>query len=381
MLKRGAPVPIVFVMSSFEPGGTESQMIELIRRLDRRRWDVHVASMRRGGRWFDRVQQAAPCETFAVSSFRRAATLGRWRAFARWCQDTQVAVVHAVDFPSNIFGLSAAAFARIPVRIGARRDINPGRTLAQLAAQRAAYACAHVVIANARAAADRLRIEGVPRRKIVIVPNGLDVSRFRPRALAPPLRRVITVANLRPEKGHDVLLEAARLVLARFPDARFELVGDGPERARLVARADALGIAGAVSFLGHTDEVAGQLARADISALPSRTEAFPNAALEAMASGLPVVASAVGGLVELVDDRRTGLLTPAGDATALAGRLCELMADGALGGRLGRAARAAVEARFSFDRMTDGVERVYLAELARRGLMPTSATQLSTAAR
>jgi hypothetical protein len=156
MLKRGAPVPIVFVMSSFEPGGTENQMIELIHRLDRRRWEVHVASMRRGGRWFDRVQQTAPCETFAVTSFRRAATLGRWRAFARWCQDKQVAIVPAVDFPSNILGLSAAAFARIPVRIGARRDVNPGRTLAQLAAQRAAYACAHVVIANARAAADRL---------------------------------------------------------------------------------------------------------------------------------------------------------------------------------------------------------------------------------
>ena len=192
---------------------------------------------------------------------------------------------------------------------------------------------------------------------------------------------MITVANLRPEKGHDVLLDVARLVLARFPDARFELVGDGPERPRLVARAEALGIAGAVSFLGHTDEVAGQFAQADISALPSRTEAFPNAALEAMASGLPVVASAVGGLVELVDDRRTGLLTPAGDPTALAGRLCELMADGAWGARLGRAARAAVEARFSFDRMTDGVERVYLAELARRGLVSRSATQLSAAAR
>src|SRR6516165_9235363 len=122
MLKRAAPVPIVFVMSSFEPGGTESQMIELIRRLDRSRWSVRVACMRRGGSWFDRVQRAAPCEIFAVNSFRRVATLGRWRDFARWCQDLQVAVVHAVDLPSNIFGLSAAALARIPVRVGSRRD-------------------------------------------------------------------------------------------------------------------------------------------------------------------------------------------------------------------------------------------------------------------
>jgi glycosyltransferase involved in cell wall biosynthesis len=173
-----------------------------------------------------------------------------------------------------------------------------------------------------------------------------------------------------------VLLDAARLVLARFPDARFKLIGDGTERPRLVARADALGIASAVSFLGHTDEVAGQLEQADISALPSRTEAFPNAALEAMASGLPMVASAVGGLRELVDDRKTGLLTPAGDAPALAERLCELMADGALGVRLGRAARAAVEARFSFDRMTEGVERVYFSELTRRGLVSQSSAPL-----
>jgi glycosyltransferase involved in cell wall biosynthesis len=376
MLKRAAPLPIVFVMSSFEPGGTESQMIELVRRLDRTRWSVHVASMRRGGSWFERVQRAAPCETFAVDSFHRAATLGRWREFAKWCRDKQMAVVHTVDLPSNIFGLSAAAFARVPVRVGARRDINPGRTLAELAAQRAAYSCASVVIANAQAAADRLRIEGVPRRKIAIVPNGLDLSRFRARALVPPLRRVITVANLRPEKGHDVLLDAARLVLTRFPDARFELVGDGEERRRLVARADALGIASAVSFFGHADEVAARLAHADISVLPSRSEAFPNAALEAMASGLPLVASAVGGLAELVDDRQTGLLTPAGHAPALAERLCELMADGALGVRLGRAAREVVEARFSFDRMTDGVERMYVSELTRRGLLPNSASQM-----
>jgi glycosyltransferase involved in cell wall biosynthesis len=365
---------MAFVMSSFEPGGTERQMIELIRRIDRSKWDVHVACLRSGGRWFKRVAEAAPCETFPISSFKRVSTLDRMRDFSHWCRENQFAVVHTVDTPSNIFGLPGAALAGVPVRIGTRRDVNPGRSTAELAMQRAAYACAHVVVANARAAAERLRFERVPARKIAVVPNGLEL---RPRAArkAARLRQVITVANLRAEKGHDVLIEAARLVSASFPDARFELVGGGPELERLRARVHSLGLDTIVTFSGHTEDVAARLDASDIFVLPSRSEAFPNALLEAMGAGLPVVASAVGGILEMVDDGRTGLLAPAGDARALANRILTLMGSPNLGARLGTAARREVESRFSFERMVAGFERVYLTQLNQRGVTTAPATQ------
>ena len=362
-----APVPIGFVMSSFGPGGTEGQMIELIRRLDRRRWDVHVACLRNEGAWFERASTAAPAVTFPIGSFKRPRVLYSLRSFVRWCRANRFAIVHAVDTTANIFGLPGAALAGVPVRIGTRRELKIGRTALALVAQRGAYGCAHVIVANAQAAADRLRLEHVARHKVAIVPNGLDVARFAARPLQPPLRRVVMVANLRPEKGHDVLLDAASHVLARFPDARFQLIGSGSEYRRLVALADARGVSHAVSFLGHCETVPERLAAADVFVLPSRSEALPNALLEAMAAGLPVVASAVGGILEVIDEGRTGLLVPAGDPRALADAVSRLMSDGALATRLGAAARAHA-ARYSFDRMVAAFENVYLTQLTRAGI-------------
>ena len=122
------------------------------------------------------------------------------------------------------------------------------------------------------------------------------------------------------------------------------MVGDGPERARLTALVSTRALIPSFSFLGHRNDVAARLGRADIFVLPSRSEAFPNAVLEAMAAGLPIVASAVGGIPELIDDNSNGLLVPAGDSEALAERLCRLMADEPLAARLGAAARAKAEA-------------------------------------
>ena len=289
-------------------------------------------------------------------------------------------MLHASDMPSVLFALPAATLARVPVRIANRREINAHRSIAALAIQRAAYACAHRIVANSRAVNDRLRAELVPARKIAVISNGLAVEVFRRHVARPTPRRVVTVANLRPEKCHDVLIDAAAEVLRRFPDARFEFVGSGPELGTLRERARICGVAHAVAFLGHREDVADRLADADIFVLPSRSEAFPNALLEAMAAGLPVVASAVGGILELVDDGRNGLLVPAGDPRALADRLCRLMAEANLGERLGEQARRHVESRYSFDRMVAAFEKLYIEELARRRLKQPSVPECATPA-
>jgi len=355
-------------MGSFEPGGTEGQMIELVRRLDPSRWTVHVVCFAQRGAWLCRAAESArTLVDFPVTSFKNPSTVKHLWAFAKWCRESQIAIVHTTELYSNIFGLPGAALGGVPVRIGSRRGLNSERSRAHITTQRAAYECAHTIVANSQAAAARLLTERVPAKKIAIVPNGVDFDRFLPRVVRGRLRKVLTVANLRHEKGHDVLIEAAAHVLRRFPDASFGLVGSGPEYQRLRALTDARGVSHAVTFYGHREDVPVHLADADIFVLPSRTEAFPNAVLEAMATGLPVVASAVGGLLELIDDGRTGLLVRADDPIALAHALCRLMSDPALAAGLGDAARDAVRARYSFARMVDGFERVYLTELARRG--------------
>jgi len=364
-----APLPIAIVMPSFEPGGTERQMIELIRRLDRSRWQVHVACFRRTGAWLARVADAATIVEFPIRSFRRPDTLAQMMALARWCRDRRIVVVHTSDLPSNIFGLPAAALARVRVRIGNRREVNPGRTLTEVSFQRAAFTCAHRIVANCQAAASRLLAEGVPRGKVRVIHNGVEVHSHRApdRRVLP--RRVVAVANLRREKGHDVLLRAAADVVCAFPDAHVELVGGGAELQALRTLAHELGLERVVSFLGHREDVRSRLDAADIFVLPSRSEAFPNAVLEAMAAGLPVIASDVGGVREVVRHAATGLIVPPGDPVALASAICRLMADPPLAHGLGDAARTEVTARYSFDRMIDQFEALYLTELARGGLV------------
>lgn len=365
-------------MSSFDPGGTERQMIELVRRLDRSRWTVHIATFHARGGWFDRVAEAAESVTeFPITTFRSPQAARRLWAFAGWCRARRIAVLHTTELYSNMFGLPGGALAGVPVRIGNRREINPDKSAAQIALQRAAYGVAHKVVANSQAAADRLRLERVPAHKVSVVANGLDCDSYTRHASRALPRKVLVVANLRPEKGHDVLIDAAAIVLRRFPDATFEAVGGGPELQTLLARAAARGVRHAFSFLGHQDDVPARLAAGDIFVLPSRSEAFPNAVLEAMASGLPIVASSVGGILELIHDNQTGLLVPPGDPEALADRICRVMADSALGTRLGDAARAEVTARYSFDRMIAAFESIYLTELARRGMAVSGQPELA----
>jgi glycosyltransferase involved in cell wall biosynthesis len=361
-----APIPIAIFMRTFEPGGTERQMIELVRRLDAARWQVHVACFRAQGGWFDRViERAASVTEFPVRSLLRPQMLQQARAFARWCRDRRIAVVQATEMPSNLFALPAAAWAGVPVRLGARREVNPNKTGAKIAAQRTAYACATTIVANSRAAAARLRRERVPARKIAVVPNGLDASAFRIRTPRDAPRIVTVVANLRPEKRHDVLIDAAPIVLREFPNAQFHIIGDGPERARLEARALDRGVSNAFVFFGHETDVPRRLDDADIFVLPSRSEGFPNAVLEAMAAGLPVVATDIDALREIVDHERTGLLVPCGDAPGLAGAVCRMMRQPALAARLGHLAAAEVQARYSFDRMVAEFESLYLEGLGR----------------
>lgn len=342
-------------------------MIELVRRLDPARWAVHVACFRAEGAWFSRAAECARSVTaFPIEGFARRASIEQMRAFARWCHERAIALVHTTDLYSNIFFLPGAALAGVPVRIGSRREIAAGKSVAQLALQRASYACAHHVVANAEAVARRLRAEGVRASRISVIPNGLDLTRFQPQSQGAGSRVVTMVANLRPGKGQDTLIDAAALVLARVPDVRFELIGDGTERAALVARAAQRGVAHAVTFLGHVDDVPARLAQAAIFTLPSESEAFPNAVLEAMACGLPVVASAVGGIREVVHDGHTGFLVPPRDPAALADRLCSLLAQPALAATLGTRGRALVEARFSYERMVAGMTTLYDQALTRR---------------
>ncbi len=224
------------------------------------------------------------------------------------------------------------------------------------------------VVAISDGVRSALIASGVEAARIHLVPSGVEADRFTPSearrraartglALADDAWVLAAIGALEERKGHDVLLDA--LACLRDPRLTLLVAGDGSRLEALRARVGALGLGSAVRFLGRLDDVAPVLAAADVLVMPSRQEGLGVAALEAMAAGLPVIASRVGGLPEAVVDGDTGLLVPPENAPALADAIVRLADDRPRARALGAAGAARVQARFSMAAMAEGTLAVY----------------------
>ena len=270
-------------------------------------------------------------------------------------------IVHAHLTYASVLGTLAAARQDLPClvtlhQLGALTWQQPRDAARELLFRLVVGRLASRVIAVSEAVADYYRRRGVPSAKLAVVHNAVALEPLtrsltplqRARLLAEfglsaDARVVVTVAVLRRGKGIGVLLKALPLVIAREGRAVLLVVGDGPMRGRLEALAASLGLDHHIRFVGQRRDVGLLLRLGEVFVLPSRYEAFPTALLEALAAGLPSVASRVGGIPEIVVDGREALLTPAGDVGALAAAMSRLLEDEALRGRLAEA--AAVRAR------------------------------------
>lgn len=226
-----------------------------------------------------------------------------------------------------------------------------------------------VYVAVSEAVAAQVGCEwGVSGPRLRVIRNGIDVARFgfvdKGRARSglglPPGSPVVgTVARIGWEKGPDLFVRAAAGVTGRYPQALFVVAGDGPALGEVRRLAATCGLGGAIRFLGRRDDIPRVLSALDVFVLPSRSEGLPLALMEAMASGLPVVATAVGGVPEVIREGINGCLVPAGDCVALADRLQGLIGDPDLRARLGAAARLTAERQFDAGAMVRRVEDLY----------------------
>jgi glycosyltransferase involved in cell wall biosynthesis len=345
-------------------GGTEGQFVELACGLDPARWEIHVSCISTAGELGARFDAAGirvwRCGRGPFKSPRFA--LSVW-GLARFLRARRIRLIHCFGFYSNVLGVLAARLAGVPTVIASQRELGDIRPLLQRSVQALALRMADRVVVNSTAVAERLqRHRTIDPARMVMIPNGVDLTRFS----SVPVRRshperltVGALAVLRPEKGLADFVRAAALVHERVAGARFAVWGDGPERAPLERLAATLGLNGAIEFRGSTAQPEVALRELDIFVLPSLTEAFSNGLLEAMATGLPVVATRVGGNPGLVDDGTTGLLVPPGDAGGLAKAIIRLSEDPRLADRLGATGRELVRARFGLDRMLAQVQALY----------------------
>ena len=373
---------LLMFVNGFGMGGTERHVVNVGRAIDRSRFDLHLGCFRRWGHFLAEIESRhVPIWEYSIDSLHNARTLREMLRFARDLRRLRIQIVHAYNFYPNVFALPAARLARVPLVLASIRDTGVYQTKNQKRAQRTMCRLAHCIVVNAEAVRQWLVEEGFQRDKIVVIRNGVDLSRFETRGDGPRLRRelaippgapiVAVVSRLHEAKGFDYFLHAAAAVSRRYPDARFLIVGDryglkdgavvreDAYQGELEALAMRLGIAHRVVFTGFRLDIPELLAECAVSVLPSLSEGLSNSILESMAAGVPVVATRVGGSPEAVEDGVSGFLVPPRDAAALARGIDTLLGDPDRARAMGAAAARRIAERFSLESMTRELERLY----------------------
>ena len=336
----GGRVRVLHILSTLLPGGSEISVLRLLAALDSRRYDFRVAFLRGTPALasdFESIGAAVvpmgPCASFdPLCCLRLRSYVARER----------IQVVHTHMDVADFHGALAARLGGARAVVSTKhapdefRSRRTWKRPAFLLLERLAYAMDDAVIVVSEGLASFLETtEHLPRRKMTVIGHGVGApSNALPRGeerralrLRPFDPLLGAVGRLSPEKGHVHIVRALPAIIAAFPQAGLVLAGDGPERPRLEAEARRLGVAERVEFLGQRRDVHRILAALDLFLQPSLYEGFGLSLLEAMASRLPVVASRVGGIPEIVDDGESGVLVPPGDPGALAGAAIAILRD------------------------------------------------------
>ncbi|MGI6415821.1 MAG: glycosyltransferase [Thermoguttaceae bacterium] len=338
-------------------GGMEKLLVEFARHADRGRFQLDFISLQSRGKLAPEIE-AGGWNTHALEK-RPGLRPGIIWKLAWLLRGLQADVVHTHNTVAFFYGLPAARLARVRRVIHTRHGQRGGAPNRQTVAFRWLSRFADKMVSVSEDATQLSIAEGIAAEKACTILNGIDLARFTytgPQSNGPAL----LVARLSPEKDVITLLKAARVVADERPDFRLEIAGDGPCRSDLTRLAADLGLSRHVCFHGETHDVAALLARASLFVLPSLQEGISLTLLEAMARGLPVVATRVGGNPEVVEEGVTGLLVPPQNPTSLAVAVVRLASDPARAQEMGQAGRQRVESLFDVRRMVRQYEACYL---------------------
>jgi glycosyltransferase involved in cell wall biosynthesis len=375
-------IGVLYLMPWLIVGGAENQVVQLLRFMDRQRFKPVACCIREPGALMEEVK-ALGITTYCLHlrpkyGFRVLVAVKKILEIIR---RERIEILQAMEFNARVLGSFAAKAGRVPVSLAAEHYTGewqePGFKKAM---KRLTVPFVDRIICVAHAQKNYLvEKRGFPPEKLEVIYNGIDLAKFDPRkgsrfrksefSIPEESPVVGIIAALRPEKAHHIFLKAAKRIAADIADARFMIVGDGEERTNLEHIARELGIAEKTVFTGVRTDVPEILSLLDVAVLCSYpvVETFPVSLLEAMAMEVPVVATRVSGIPEMVEEGKNGFLVPVGDDKALAEAVSRLLSDRGMARRMGALGRRKVEENFTIQKTVEKTQDLYLALLESKG--------------
>nr|MDP9479151.1 glycosyltransferase family 4 protein [Actinomycetota bacterium] len=364
------PVRLLLVIDSLDIGGAERYVVDLAVALRGKGYEVTVACSVAGPLSGPLERADIPVRPLLRRPVKRRTSMAFARKLRRLLRAERFDLVHAHVYASAAAAAIATLGTGVPLVITEHTEA-PWRSRRARLFSRLVYRRAERIIAVS-GAIRRLLIEGyaVPPGRVTFVPNAVvpvpDALPATSQAIPAGWRKgplIGRVARLQTEKGVDIFLKAAARVAPLFPEARFLVIGDGPLRQELAVLAKRLGLEERVRFLGFRSDAPALIALLDVLVVSSLSDGAPLVILEAMEAGVPVVASAVGGIPDQIRHDEEGVLVPPGDPVALGDALVGLLRDPAYAKRLGEAGRRRAASEFGYGAMVRRVEAVYRAAL------------------
>jgi glycosyltransferase involved in cell wall biosynthesis len=366
-------IRVLLVIPTLDASGAEKQFASLASRLPRDRFEPHVVALTRSGPYERLIHDADVPIT--VLGKRLKADPVAWARLRRLVRRLQPDVMHTWLFAANAYGRLVATGDDAPAVIVSERCVDTWKSGWQLWLDRKLAGRTAALVGNSESVAEFYRQQGIPADKITTVPNGIDVKaidRSQRAAVLAELglptdaRIVASIGRLAKQKRVDVLVWGMQLLRQLSPNVFHLIIGDGPERARLERLAEHFTCHDVTRFVGHRNDVAKLLSCIDILWLASEFEGQSNSVMEAMAAGLPVIASDIPANRELITNGKHGYLVRPGDSVAFAQYADRLLADSELAERLGQAARQRIIDDHSVEAMIQAYANLYESVVARR---------------
>ena len=370
---KNRPVKILYLIDQLTFGGAERHLVQVLQKLDRSRFEPHLWVLH--GKWDllpDVEKMGIPFQHLDVPNiltFRALRKISNWVGKIR---EEKFQILHTYLFASNVYGQILGALAGVPLRISSRREMVTWMKPKHIWFSRLTNRWVHHWIVVSRAAAKNVsRVEHISFNKLTVIPNGVDVSRFSPEnsfngyfggtRIPKNAPLILNVGSYRPVKGQLTFVQACQMVVKKRPDVHCAIIGEMREPVLgTIRRQMENGWAENIHLLPPTSQMPMVYPRASLLVVSSHFEGFSNTILEAGASGVPVVATHVGGNPEAVRVGDNGVLVPAKNPEAMARAILNLLAKPKKLAAMSRTARIVVQRRFSLEKMVQTMEMHYL---------------------